>query len=326
VAQSVLCAHASGEMVWATVQRLQNRRGRLGAAEVAKARLEITMTRIGISGGQLRHLSLEVVVRKAEEFGADAIELHWGMNVHDMQDVEKLKGLLEASGKTADVLNAELFWSPGELRALPELNAKFDRCLEAARLLESRFMLVYCACSPRKELDDPEAVAERRRYLDAVRPCAAACAEHGITLVVENYYNTFLRTPKATLRLLQEAEPLGLRLAFDPSNYYNSGEEPFPLAFHLLKDYISVIHVKDSARAESSIYRPDVKVVQRVIPVVFLPLGKGAVNWDGICDELNTIGYKGPMTVEPNTGLDQLETTLAANIRYLRHRGFGEHA
>lgn len=281
------------------------------------------MTRIGISWGQLRHLTIEEVVRKTDEFGADAVELHWRLNTRSMEEIKRLKELLDVSNKTVDVLNTELFWSPGELDQLPEAYASFDLCLKAARLLRSRFMLVYCACPPREDLDVPEAIAERRRYLDAMEPCAAACARNGITLVVENYYNTLLRTPKATLRLLQEAEPLGLKLAFDPSNYYNSGEEPFPLAYRLLKDYISVVHVKDSARHEKVLYADDVKVAERVMPVVFLPLGKGAVNWEGLSDELLHSDFEGPMTVEPNTALKHLDATFAANIQYLRAKGFG---
>lgn len=284
------------------------------------------MTAIGISWGQLRHLGIDEIVLKASELGADAIEPHWGMNTRDMRDVERLNVLLDASNKTVEVLNAELFWSPDELDQLPRLYATFELCLEAAKLLESRFMLVYCACSPQNDLDAPQAIADRRRYLDALAPCAAACAENGITLVVENYFNTLLRTPHATLRLLQEAEPIGLRLAFDPSNYYNSGEEPFPLAYRLLKDYISVLHVKDSARAEGAIYEPDVKVAQRAMPVVFLPLGMGAVNWEGLSKELLETGFDGPITVEPNTALKHLEPTFSANISYLKTKGFGNRA
>ncbi len=283
------------------------------------------MTRVGISWGQLRHLGVEELVRKVDEFGADSVEPHWGLNTRSIEDIERLKVLLDSRNKAADVFNTELFWSPSELDDLPGLYASFDLCLRAARLLGSRFMLVYCACPPREDLDSPEAVAERRRYLDALEPCAAACAESGITLVVENYFNTLLRTPRATLRLLQEAEPLGLKLAFDPSNYYNSGEEPFPLAYHLIKDYIAVMHVKDSARHEPALYASDIKVAQRVLQVVFLPLGEGALNWEGLSEELLHSGFDGPMTVEPNTGLNQLDATFAANVRYLRSKGFGNH-
>ncbi len=284
------------------------------------------MTRIGISGGQLRHLNVEQILQKADEFGADAVEFHWGANISSLREVGRLKQLLDASHKSVDVLNSSLFWSPDELRDLPRVHAAFEECVGAAEQLAARFVLVYCACPPRDDPDDPAAKAEMGRYLDALGPCAVACTERGITLVVENYFNTLLRSPKATLRLLQDAEPLGLRLAFDPSNYYNSSAEPYPLAYHLLKDYVSVIHVKDSARHESSIYAPDVKVAERVMPVVFLPLGKGAVNWEGLSDELLRSGFDGPMTVEPNCAVKHLDVTFAANIQYLRAKGFGEHA
>jgi sugar phosphate isomerase/epimerase len=284
------------------------------------------VTRIGISGGQLRHLDMAQILSKTDEFGADAVEPHWGVNISGLQEVDHVKRLLASSRKFVDVLNTDLLWSPAELQDLPQLHAKLNECLEAAERFGSRFMLVHCACPPRESLDDPVAKAELSRYLDALRPCAAACRERGINLVVENYFGTLLGSPQATLRLLQEGEPLGLRLAFDPSNYYNSGAEPYPLAYQLLKEYVAVLHVKNSARYDNSIYAPDVKVAERAMPVVFLPLGKGAVNWEGLCDELLRTGFDGPMTIEPNTALKHLDATFAANVRYLKAKGFGNHA
>ncbi len=281
------------------------------------------MTRIGISGGQLRHLNVEQILQKADEFGAEAVELHWGMNLCSLQEAEGLKGLFAASDKVVDVLNTNLFWSADELEDLSGLQSTFDECIRAAELLGARFVLVHCACPPREELDAPEARVEIERYLEALRPGAAACVERGLTLVVENYFDTLVRSPEGTLRLLQEAEGLGLRLAFDPSNFYNSAAEPYPLAYHLLKDYISVLHAKDSARYQSALYAPEVKVSQRVLKVVFLPMGTGAVNWEGLSDELLRGGFDGPITIEPNTALEHLDSTFAANIRYLWAKGFG---
>lgn len=284
------------------------------------------MTRIGISGGQLKHLNLEQIIQKADEYRADGLELHWGANIPSLREVGRLKELLDASHKTVDVLNSSLFHSPGELEDLAHVNATLDQCLSAAEQLSSRFVLIYCACPPRDNLDDPAAQAEMERYLDALKPWAAGCAEKGITLVVENFFDSLMRSPQATLRLLQKAEPMGLRLAFDPSNYYNSGAEPYPLAYHLLKDYMAVLHVKNSARYESALYAPDVKVAERAMPVVFLPLAKGAVNWEGLSEDLLRSGFDGPMIVEPNCALKHLDAAFTENIQYLKSRGFGDHA
>jgi sugar phosphate isomerase/epimerase len=288
-----------------------------------------TLSGIGISGGDLDHLSVSQIICKADEFDVDDIELKWIRNVSGFTEVEDLKPVLDAAHKTVNVLNTFLFRSLGEQERACDTQAVFGECLRAARLLGSRFMLVYCGCDPADRVSAAESERQVRQYLDAMASCARACAIEGITLVVENHPNMLLRTLEATLHLLREAEPLGLRLAFDPSNFYNSGVEPYPLVYRRVRQYVAVLHVKDSVMYQGEIYGPGVKLLNyvleggRAIDAICVPLGKGGMNWEGLCEELLRDGFGGPLIVEPHTALKDLDEAFAANIRYLRAKGLG---
>lgn len=278
---------------------------------------------IGVGGGDLAHLPMAEIIRKADAMEVDDVELAWGQNVTNLEQVRELKRDLDSTGKTVNILNTFLFHTPEDLGRQPENDTVFWDCLKAARVLGSRFMLLWCACRPAATVHPDESRREIDQYLQALVPYVSACRSAGITLVVENHASTLLRTPESTLHLLRQADPLGLRLAFDPSNYYNSGAEPYPLTYRLLKPYISVLHVKDSATYSEAVYGPDIRVVHRVIDAVFLPVGTGGTNWDGLCAELKQDGFDGPIIIEPHTALGSLDEAFAGTVRFLRARGLG---
>lgn len=104
----------------------------------------------------------------------------------------------------------------------------------------------------------------------------------GVRLLLENEKKVYGSKPEEILRLYRDLNNPNLALCFDASNYIQCGCQSLE-AFHLLKDHISYLHIKDCCKWG-----------------VEVPFGYGEAHYDEIFKELEEMNYHGFLTLEPH--------------------------
>lgn len=158
----------------------------------------------------------------------------------------------------------------------------FRHTLEIAKILEAKYIRMFSFFMP--EGEDPSQY--REEVLNRWRAFIEAAEGSGITLLHENEKDIYGDTAERCLDLLSSLDCDYVRLTFDPANFVQCGEETYPKAFNMLKDYIEYMHIKD-AKADS----------KQVVPA-----GQGDGKFVEILDELRKMNYQGFLSLEPHLG------------------------
>lgn len=222
---------------------------------------------------------------------------------------EAYRETLDAAGLSVLTVNAQPSYgrlcTPGEH---DEATAEIVRAIDEAGILGARFVQLYTGVpSYAPYATVPEVFA---RELDAA---LAAARRAGVTLLLENNLDQrgedpHARNPSREIHMLEAVlsrvndEHLGL--TFDPGNFLAVGEEPFPLAYEVLRPWIRNVHLKDPRR-----YRPHLHALSpwaekpftdgREGAFLSVPVGQGAVPWDALVRRFLSDGYGGAWTVDP---------------------------
>lgn len=121
----------------------------------------------------------------------------------------------------------------------------------------------------------------RAEVIGRLRTLVSLAGEADVTIMHENEKGIYGDTAERCADLL-EAVP-GLRAAFDPANFLQSGEQPYPHAYDLLRPAIGYVHVKDVA-ADGTL----------------VPAGRGEAGWPEILRALRASGFSGILSLEPH--------------------------
>lgn len=122
---------------------------------------------------------------------------------------------------------------------------------------------------------------------------------------------------------LDSLDSTGVSVNLDPANLVMvTGDDPAGAVINLQK-YIVHTHAKDGKQ----LFYRDPEIVYGLVkdPLVtgrsFLevPLGEGSVPWDRYLDALESIGYKGFLTIEREVG-DDPERDIKAAVSFLKER------
>ena len=221
----------------------------------------------------------------------------------------ELKGRLDDAGldRVLGWGHPEGLWGgtkPEELEAL-------KRHLPQVRKLGSTRMRI-CAASmnyakaPREELIG--------RVVPMLKEAAAAAAEHGVTLALENHIDF---TSAEVVRILDEVGSDQLRVNFDTGNTIRLFEDPVEAAARLAPYTIST-HTKDIATrvkggspSENFTWWP------------CCPIGEGVIDMPGVLDALRNGGFDGCLGVEIDLVGEQWssqpeERIVEQSLAYLR--------
>jgi len=170
------------------------------------------------------------------------------------------------------------------------------------------------------------------RYIERLRPCLQRAVELGVTICLENEFNVLgddplasdiTRRPWSIRKLIERVGSPYFRLTYDACNFYFAGAEPFPLAYEVLKDYIVYVHLKDGACYDPRLHSQELqRYSDHSGEYVCLPVGQGAVNYEGILARLAADGYDGFVTLEPHVEPARIDTTYEQTMAYLRAGGW----
>ncbi len=105
----------------------------------------------------------------------------------------------------------------------------------------------------------------------------------GLILLHENEKGIYGDSLARNLDLFQSITSPSWRAAFDPANYLQCQEQPYPAAYQALKPWLAYVHVKDVA-ADGTL----------------VPAGAGEARWPEILQALRADGYDGILALEPH--------------------------
>jgi L-ribulose-5-phosphate 3-epimerase len=119
------------------------------------------------------------------------------------------------------------------------------------------------------------------RIVEDLHKAIAVAKQQGVTLLVENEFDTNIGTGTETARLFRAIPDRTLQHNWDPGNCYEAGEQPFPKAWDQLDhSRISHIHLKDAAGK------------------AWKPIGAGEIDFPGQFRALKEMHYSGTMSLE----------------------------
>ena len=157
----------------------------------------------------------------------------------------------------------------------------------------------------------------------ATRVAQAVKDTTGLRTVMHHHTGTWIETPVETARLMEMTDPDLLGLVFDTGHWrFGGGDELTGL--HQFADRIWHVHFKDcddnlAAQSRTEGWDGPTGVGKGI----FCELGQGAVDFPGVLQTLQEIGYDGWIVVEQDVlpGMGSPKESAARNRAYLRAIG-----
>jgi sugar phosphate isomerase/epimerase len=287
---------------------------------------------LAISGQALsRRKPLDQVCALFNRLDVRWIEL-WPLNVeggdpslpvpesrYEGRDIDKARNILNAHGigvacVTMDGAFTAMAKNPNDYLAA------LTKAVDVAIALKAKLVNSYCYHFALGRDADVSPLVE------VLRAAAAHAQVHGVTLVLENEAHDASGTVDGMLKILEAVGSDAMKTNFDPANYYQATEEPFPHAYARLKDHIVYVHLKNGC-----IYNPAVHPEEGRRGTLtgrpgewrmyYPPYPFGAINIGAFVDQLHRDRYQGFCTLEPHVPPHRLEEYYQIEAADARRHG-----
>lgn len=270
--------------------------------------------KVAISGVEFLDKSLDEFCQIAFRLGVHFVEL-WPPQLKN--GIEEVKATLQRYGLQVACINCPI--APNKPNA-GDWRGRLQESIQTAAILGAKFVSTFFGVHPDRSFYEAVTL-----YRDAIRPYLTVAHDYDVTILVENEFDPKgqepTRTAEQTCLLLELINDPALRLTFDPCNFLIAGEEPFPHAYELLKNFIAYVHVKDATRFNEMRHGKTEQhklFISHIGRFVCVPVGEGAVNFSGLLNALQRDGYDGFLTLEPHTTPEKLLPTFETSIHFLR--------
>lgn len=253
------------------------------------------------------HQTPAEAIRLFAAAGLDAAELIWQDDylggIPEKHNADVLAEVAAASAETGLPVVGLTPYMSGINSADPAERSRdlerFADCLADAERLGAGIVRVYAGAYT------PDQVADRDTLWDALVASlvelAPLAAGHGVTLAVENHFNTMTMTARETVALIEAVAHPAVRILYDQANLtFTHSEEPGE-AIDLQAGRIAHVHAKDlvfvdrdrpfSASSVATVTGEQRAVRSRV-------LGDGELDWTAILSDLLATGYDGHLSLE----------------------------
>ncbi len=199
-----------------------------------------------------------------------------------------------------------------------------DECIHLAAEFGAPNVLIYLGVSTKRGTTEAiEYVAE------LLGPVLEKASKSGLSLAVENLFDIksndpqrqdVVRTVESLHALFAKVDAPNFGLNFDACNFYIAGIEAWPDAYMQLKDHIKYVHLKNATKLvdKNGPRWPFGPVVHDDVggDFAFVPVGAGAINFDGFLRQHIASGYDGFFAIE---GLVKpLEEIYRSSVEYVR--------
>ncbi|WP_309573150.1 TIM barrel protein [Deinococcus sp.] len=159
----------------------------------------------------------------------------------------------------------------------------------------------------------------------AERIARAVRGETGLRTVFHHHCGGYVETPAEIQTFLARTDPALVGLVFDTGHYlYGSGTSDSQVVLeglNALRERVWYVHFKDMAADMAARARTEGLTYQQAVGAgVFCELGRGAVPFPAVLDDLKRTGYHGWITVEQDVlpGMGEPLVSATANLEYLK--------
>jgi sugar phosphate isomerase/epimerase len=251
--------------------------------------------------------SLETALQLLDEWGLEDAEIHtlWDTSIELLGEdqVDRLGGLLAQRGIRTAVLDSTAFLRcplrggppPAEpIRRFHSIAGSYedhlallDACLRAARRLGAPLIRIFGFWRQGPTTEDVI-----HEITDRLHPAVALAASHGVVLALETCPHTYLAQTRPTLEVIRRIDSPWLRLLWDPSNAFRSGDADILDLVGEAAPYLAHLHVKGIQMGEGfpNGHR-------------YVPLDQGQVDYSTLVRRLAEAGYSGFASLEPHYAL-----------------------
>ena len=159
----------------------------------------------------------------------------------------------------------------------------FERALEIAQSLQTSFIRIFSFYPPAQAAGQGDTVAWRDETLRCVRELTSRASAAHITLLHENEKGIYGDTIAHCVDLLESIDDPHFQAVFDPANFIQCQQTPYPDAYEALRPWLRYVHVKD-AHFDGSV----------------VAAGEGESRWPDLLRRLRADGYAGFFSLEPH--------------------------
>lgn len=208
----------------------------------------------------------------------------WGTNVLDLTDqqVAAIKEALDEQKVGVAAIGSPIGKVPID-SPFDEHLKRFARALELARVFQTPFIRIFSFYPPEQAGSQREPGAWRAEVLRRLREMTARARAANVILLHENEKDIYGDTIERCVDLLESINDPHFRLAFDPANFIQCQQTPYPDAYEALLPWLSYMHVKD-ALADGGV----------------VAAGEGLARWPELLRRLRADGYDGFLSLEPH--------------------------
>jgi 3-dehydroshikimate dehydratase len=209
----------------------------------------------------------------------------WNINVLDLSDtqISQVKQALDTNGIGVAAIGSPI----GKVAIDSPFDAtmqKLERAISVAQTLCTRFIRIFSFYSPTHAQGTDAALdAHRDEVMGRLHVMIERAGAAGVTLLHENERDIYGDTIVRCVYLMQSCEDEHFRLAFDPANFIQCAQVPYPDAYEALRPWLAYVHVKD-ALTDGSV----------------VAAGQGATHWPDLLRRLREDGYDGFLSLEPH--------------------------
>jgi len=233
------------------------------------------------------NLNEQIAVLKSENIHFLDLRGVWNTNVLDLSDKQanEIKETLEAHGIGVAAIGSPIGKIPID-SLFDEHLQRFERAIALAQFFQTPFMRIFSFYPPAASVGDEGSaspVAWRDAVLRRLREMTARARATGIILLHENEKDIYGDTVARCVDLLQSCDDEHMQAVFDPANFIQCEQTPYPDAYEALHSWLRYVHVKD-ARADGSV----------------VAAGEGMARWPDLLQRLREDGYDGFFSLEPH--------------------------
>lgn len=251
-------------------------------------------------------MSVPEALHLFHDAGLDAAEIIWQDDYVAAIPEKDSQPLVAEIAKVAADLGLEIAGLTPYMAAYNSLNdsarrhdmERMRRCIEVAARLDCHHIRVYAGSF---KPGDGQRQEKWQRLIGALQVLGEEAQQAGVTLCVENHFNTMTVTAAETAALMEAVNVDGVGVLYDQANLAFTHSEPYQEAIALQRDWIRYVHVKDlifvdpdkpfTADQVARVKAEDRAIRSRVV-------GDGVLQWPAILGQLKKIGYDGYLALE----------------------------
>jgi 3-dehydroshikimate dehydratase len=230
-------------------------------------------------------LDEQIAVLGREEIKYLELRGVWNTNVLDLDDAQlaDIKFKLDLAGIRVSSIGSPIGKVPIDA-SFDEHIHRFERAISCARFFGAAFIRVFSFYPPAASAPDVAWTTEQREtVLHHLRELTARARAAGVTLLHENEKDIFGDTIARCVDLMQSVDDPYFATAFDPANFIQCHQQPYPDAYVALHPWLRYVHVKD-ATADGAV----------------VAAGEGEAGWPMLLASLRDDGYSGFLSLEPH--------------------------